>query len=351
MTKRNRIIGILMTTAALAPGALTHATAPASLVDLGSLGGDESAPWALTWPWAINNRSQVVGWSRTLSGGTHAFLWTSGTMVDLGSLDGRYSSAGDINNLGQVVGTSSSASGWERAVLWQDGAMIDLGTLGGAVSYGWGINDRGLVVGWSFVHPPVGNTQGSPSHPFLWDRGTLIDLLPGDCGGGANDINNLGWVVGQYACGSGSDRAFLWQDGVLVDLGTLGGDTATAVRINDQGEIVGFSDTATYETHAFVWRDGVMTDLGTLGGPYSQATDINNHGLIVGAADYPLLWHNGRTKPLDLIVEAYSPAFFPTGINDRGQVVMVGLRTSGYFGHAFLWTQRPKTLDDTRPVE
>jgi hypothetical protein len=42
----------------------------------------------------------------------------------------------------------------------------------------------------------------------------------------------------------------------------------------------------TKNEHAFLWRDGVMTDLGTLGGPNSSVPSPvkNNRGLIVGQA-------------------------------------------------------------------
>ena len=80
--------------------------------------------------------------------------------------------------------------------------------------------------------------------------------------------------------------AFGWRTPKIVDLGTLGGTSSTAVAINDSGEIAGHSDTTNLVFHAYRWtRRGGMQDLGTLGGPSSFATAINNRGQITGQAD------------------------------------------------------------------
>ena len=51
-----------------------------------------------------------------------------------------------------------------------------------------------------------------------------------------------------------------------IELGTLGGQSSLASAINEHRQIVGSSETAAGETHAFLWENGHMTDLGTLGG-------------------------------------------------------------------------------------
>jgi probable HAF family extracellular repeat protein len=64
----------------------------------------------------------------------------------------------------------------------------------------------------------------------------------------------------------------------LTDLGTLGVSIASASDIKEAGQVVGAAVTAAGQSHAFLWRDGAMTDLGTLGGIYSGAGGLNDVG-------------------------------------------------------------------------
>ncbi|MFF0469230.1 hypothetical protein ACFYPX_17585 [Micromonospora zamorensis] len=63
----------------------------------------------------------------------------------------------------------------------------------------------------------------------------------------------------------------------LVELGTLGGDSSSAVAMNNRGDVVGRAQAADGTYSGFLWRHGRMTDLGAL-----TPTDVNDRGQVVG---------------------------------------------------------------------
>jgi probable HAF family extracellular repeat protein len=103
----------------------------------------------------INDNGQIVGWagySSAPQADSHAFLYSGGTMTDLGTLGGQYACANGINNNGQVVGESwLDATETMHAFLYEAGTMTDLNDLI-APNSGWilttaaAINDNGQII-------------------------------------------------------------------------------------------------------------------------------------------------------------------------------------------------------------
>lgn len=123
-------------------------TSPASVTDLGTLGGTGSAAFG------INDNGQIVGIAAISSGDFHAFLWTAKKgMIDLGTLPGAtVSDAYGVNANGEIVGDSRFPDGSTYAAYWQHGKIVDLGTLPGfAGSEALAMNINGQIAGISFV--------------------------------------------------------------------------------------------------------------------------------------------------------------------------------------------------------
>jgi len=180
-----------------------------------------------------------------------------------------------------------------------------------------------------------------PSNYTFTDLGTL-----GGATSSASDVNTSGQVVGKAENASGLAHAFIWTDGVMNDLGTLGGQggwsLSGARAINDHGQVVGWAYKASNVSHAFLitpedtdadgtpdrwYRDtnadganDLMSDLGTLAGmQFSNALDINEAGQVIGqsnnaaGASRSYLWQNGTMTDLGTLSVS--------AINDVGQVV------------------------------
>ena len=192
-----------------------------------------------------------------------------------------------------------------RAVLNIYGINIDLGTLGGKNSwtnYG-GINDRGEVVGLAETSVPDPDGENFCAFgtkrtclPFLWRDGHMMALPTlGGNNGQASAINNHGQIVGisetpvqDPGCSPSKPGKIIspafWEKGEVRSLPTLAGEPDGFVQgINDLGQAVGSSGTCTnIATHAVLWDNDVAFPLADLGHDGSDAYAINNHGQIVG---------------------------------------------------------------------
>ncbi len=223
-----------------------------------------------------------------------------------------------------------------------DYEVIIVGALGDEDSYAYGINDYGQVVGES-------TTEDGYRHAFLWEDGVMTDL--GVLGvqpkgletSRATSISNSGDVVGYswYKGPSGEwVHAFLWESGQMRDLGTLGGINSYATAINNRGQIIGYSTKSIVDMRAFLWDSGTMIDIGTLEGGATFAYAINDSGQVVGASAvgdgyHVFLWGNGEMS--DLGTFGWKSGY-ATGINNRREIIGVSFfKTGSYREHSFLW--------------
>ncbi len=194
--------------------------------------------------------------------------------------------------------------------------ITDLGTLG-EDSYAYGINNAGQVVGYYYPHL----SPGAQEHAFLWQDGVMHDLgtLPSRRGSEAKDINDPGEIVGDTAAQNGQDLPISWNHGVISQLETPAEDEfGSPAAINNAGQIVG-TLRKDWVPRAVLWEDGTVIELSNLEGSLSsRATGINERGQIVGISidqGRAVLWEHGGA----IIDLGFSGA--PSAINNSGQIV------------------------------
>ncbi len=323
------------------------------LIDVGTFGGPQSylnnGNDGNNSATVLNNRGTLAGWADTPTPDpfpsfcfdddcfvSHAFQWHGGVRTDLGALtDGVSSQANWISASGLIAGVSENGEidplipGLPefRAVLWRNGHITDLGTLpeGGYESFANAVNGTGQVIGGAL------NTVPDP-----------------------NSLVGPGFLPTQT-------RAFLWEHGVMQDLGTLGGTDAMAQFINERGQVVGLSYTSSAPNTScpfflplalgsFIWDEkSGMRNLGTLGGTCAVATGVNNAGIVIGdnVNDEPIqrafLWDNGSIKDLGGTIGGNQAA--AEGVNQSGQVAGFATLADESLIHATLWRRVGEMTD------
>lgn len=197
------------------------------------------------------------------------------------------------------------------------------------------VNAAGVVTGeeaWSSV----------PGAAVRIANGTMERLESGPGGGGGNDINAAGQVVGYVTdpvdplelenCDfppiSTPRHAAMWLDDALVLLPDNGAQSSEAVAINDAGTIIGvlvnprLGEPGSDLEIPVMWRDGELIELPPLEiPPKARLYALNNADQIVGlvfledGTQSGIHWENGHPAALP-------DGFVPSDINDDG--VMIG---------------------------
>ena len=238
------------------------------------------------------------------------------TIKELGTLGGRSSEGAAINNSGQVVGYSETVAGILHPFLYSSNdGMLDLNALLPERS-GWSlhasinsplrISDDGQITG-------EGTNNGGARHTYiLTPRRTIMDA---------------GRLCPNSFCDSEPD---------VSAIGTLGGQRTQWTSIAEPGRVTGWSLTNT-GTRAFLYMPQTgIKDLGTLGGRASRGHGVNKSAQVVGTAEtadaYPVM-HAFRysedtgMQDLNTLLPIGSGWELRTarGINDRGQITGSGI--------------------------
>lgn len=293
-----------------------------------------------SWASDINCAGQVAG-TMYVSNAKHAFLFTNGTLTDIGALTAGQTTAARMNDLGQVVGSIGSINEGGTGFIYGNGVLTPLIETVSAS----GINNAGAITGWARVSPNP--DEWWPVHAFIRSAsGEFTDLgtLPGQTFSLGYDINSAGHVVGQAQVGGAPNdpaNPMLYRDGVMIDLAgaDFGWPPGFATAINDHDQVVGVVGVYSSSTPswwyrpriAFLYQDGVLTLLPGFGpNRSSRANDINSRGQIVGGGfvdveettSHAFLFENGATLDLNALIDPASGWVIDgaAAINDLGQI-------------------------------
>ncbi len=320
-------------------------------------GGSTNAPFSINYAGLIAGLSQIPAID-PLTGfpEARAVTWQDSKIENLGTLPGgNESNAFVVNDSGLVAGPASNAKtdpyscqfficwGTEtRAVIWQNGLIHDIGTLGGPDAIPLFMNNAGQIAGQSYTNfSPNSVTQQPTLDPFLWQNGVMRDLgTLGGTFGYPNGMNSHGQVVGQSdVAGDQTFHPFLSDGGKMIDLGTFGGDYGTANGINDAGHVVGWGTTPGNKiVHAFLWKNGYKTDLGVVPGDQCDAAgSVNARDQVVGAEGpcgkptaFPFLWEDGSIYNLNNLVPPSNLHLVEAPyISDRGEIICTATLPNG----------------------
>ena len=281
----------------------------------------------------LNDLGEVAGQHRFhgLSGYASAYLYREGRMLEIDPPGAGHAAGLDINNRSEIVGWHSPViESRTFSFIYRDGRISGLANdLGTEDIRGRAINNQGHATG--SVDGNVFFYNGRTSR-YL-DFGDTHFIIP-------NDINEHDAIVGYL---ENSTEAFLYQEGRVTVLPSLGGDYSIAHAINNDGQIVGTGTTQSGAGYPVLYQDGKAMNIGILpGGEGGEAWDINDNGWIVGGSyggsfgQSGFLYRDGEMHDLnglllgDLGNRVHVSA--ARGINEAGQILVEGQWLSGRSG-------------------
>ncbi|MEZ4701930.1 MAG: Ig-like domain-containing protein [Rhodothermales bacterium] len=241
------------------------------LTRLGAFDGRSSLAYG------INNEGLVVGTStKAQTEVLRAFLWRDGRLNEMQTASVVESQAFDISERGLAVGYAGAS-----AVIWDD--VVISRTLAGALGRAYALNESGQV---------VGSIDDGTVKAAFWERNGALQVIHDAASSfsEAYGINNSTWVVGAYLpavpgknqpltaprMAVASAQALRAGAGMPADSLGKRGANEPVVAVASAGEM-----------RAFLWRNGVSVDLNDFidagsGWTLVEALGINNAAQIVG---------------------------------------------------------------------
>lgn len=247
----------------------------------------------------INARGEVVGWF-TQGDRTQAFRWRKDAPDTLASLGGGGSRALAINDRSEIVGWSEAAPGAAHAMYWWRERWVDLGTWGGLGAQATAINDRGDIVGFRQV---LVDGRALPQGVYMirGQRPKLMPVPPGYDAVVPTSINERGAITGYVYRGQwieGTRSVFVLDDGQYRVMASDQGFLTGGLSINNRGDVAGFNYDGPRDPRyiAQLWLDRgrtpvspqVLIDPPADAAPWRlmEAFAINNAGVVVGHGLY-----------------------------------------------------------------
>jgi uncharacterized membrane protein len=112
-------------------------------------------------------------------------------------------------------------------------------------------------------------------------------------------LNSLGHFVGDWPAAGGADRAFLDIGGMITLLNSPPLVPGNAFALNDSDQVL-----VNANQHGYIYQQGTVTDVGSLGGPTTFVRALNASGQVAGDSQLP----NGNSHAMQRRSRAALPA-------------------------------------------